>query len=195
MDNEKIISSDSLKVFKLKEALNFGLTRRAISKKVLNGEFLKLSHGIYLNLKANLPAEHIDFISAAFKFGKDSIISGLTALFYHNLIDQAPQQVWVIVPKNMRTNDNKYRLIRSNIISKYGVEHHKDFKICDINRTIAEAFKYSSKIGIRIAVSAIVRAVKDQKTTLSEIMKTARKLDYDKSIKKHWETIVGMLET
>lgn len=195
MKSKKIILDDSLKVFRLKEALSLGLTRRIISKKILAGEFLKLSHGIYLNLKADLPADHVDFISATFKFGENSIISGLTALFYHNLIDQAPQQVWVIVPQNMRTIDKKYRLIRSNKISEYGVEHHKNFRICDINRTIAEAFKYSSKIGIRIAISAIARAVKDQKTTLSEIMKTARKLDYEQSIKKHWETVIGMLET
>jgi predicted transcriptional regulator of viral defense system len=194
MKEKKKKTSGSLKVFKLKEALDVGLTRRTILKKVLNGEFLKLSHGVYLNLEADLPVDYIDFIAAISKFGENSVIGGLTALYYHNLIEQVPQQVWVIVPQNTRTTEKKYRLIRSKKTSGYGIEHHKEFRICDIDRSIAEAFKYSSKIGIRVAISATVRAIKDKKTTLTEIMKAARKLNYEKSIKKHWETIVGVLE-
>ena len=151
--------SNHLRIFSLREALQTGLTRRTISKKVSNGEFLKIGHGIYLNTQAKIPFEYIDFILAHHKFGSHSIIGGLSALFYHGLIEQAPQQIWVIVPQNIRTKEQKYRLIRTKIVSEKEVEITRFFRITNLNRSIVEAFQYSSKIGIRQAIFAIVKEI------------------------------------
>lgn len=182
-------------LFTLKEALSAGLTRRDISKMVDNSELLRLAHGLYLNTKNKVSSEHIDFIAAQYKFGERSLIGGLSALFYHGLTDQPPQQVWVIVPPETRTIESKYRLIRTKGSLDLGIEKLDLFRISDINRTIAEAFKFAAKIGIRTAVSATVKAIKEKKTTLPQIMKVARELGYENAIRKHWETIAGMVET
>lgn len=192
--NQKIASSMPLKIFKFKEALDRGLTRRTISRKIKTGEFLRLSHGLYLNVNTDLPIEHIDFIVAQNKFGEKSVICGLTSLFYHGLIEQAPQQIWVMVPQEIRTRDKKYRVIRAKTVKEYGIVPNHPFRICDINRSIVEAFNYSTKIGIRTAMSAIVRAIKEKQTTMPEIMNTARELGLQNPIKRHWESIIGMME-
>ena len=194
MKNKDGKQMTNLTIFNLKGALNKGLTHRIIAKKTSDGEFLKLSHGLYLNLKANIPFEQIDFIAANYKFGKKSIIGGLTALFYHGLLEHPPQQIWVIVPQDLRTTEKKYRLIRKKKIIEFAIEKHKYFRICDINRAIVEGFQYSKKIGIRTAIFATVKAIREKKTTLSKIMETAKKLECENSIKSYWEIIVGALE-
>ena len=73
--------SNHLHIFSLREALQTGLTRRTISKKVSNGEFLKISHGIYVNTQAKIPFEHIDFILAHYKFGPHSIMGDYLHFF------------------------------------------------------------------------------------------------------------------
>ena len=184
----------SYQIDTLKRALDLGLTRSAFSKKISNGSFVKVGHGQYFNLNSNIPAEHIEFFVACRKFGKNSVIAGLSALFYHGLIDQAPQQIWLTVPHEKRTNDKKYRLIRTRKIYECGIENNKYFKICDINRAIVESFRYSAKTGSQIAFNAIIRAVKDKKTTISEILRMAEALECENIIKKHIETIAVILE-
>ena len=63
-----------------------------------------------------------------------------------------------------------------------------------MNRAVVDAFRYSSKIGTRTAFTSAVRAITDKKTTVSEILKTAKNLECEKMMKKHINTILGMLE-
>ncbi len=182
-------------LFSREEALNAGLSRRELDRKVKEHRLLRLAHGLYLDTTADISAEYVDFIAAQYMFGETAIIGGLTALFYHGLIDQPPQQIWVIVPSSTRTKDRKYRLIRTTARRDTGIEKHEYFQICDINRTIAEAFKFATKIGTIHAISAASRAIKEKKTTLPEIMAEARLLGYEKAVLKYWDAIVGIVET
>ncbi|HRZ78454.1 MAG TPA: hypothetical protein P5044_00475 [bacterium] len=184
----------SYQIATLKHALDSGSTRAAFSKKISKGSFVKVGHGQYFNLNSNIPAEQVEFFVACRKFGENSVVAGLSALFYHGLIDQPPQQIWLIVPHEKRTNEKKYRLIRARKTYEYGIETNQYFRICDINRAIVESFRYSAKTGLRIAFTAVVRAVKEKKTTMPEILKMAKTLECENMVKKHIETILGMLE-
>lgn len=192
-DAEAILSKNkSFSMLTIKESAKYGLSRRTISKKVKSGEIIKMEHGIYVN--SAISPEELDFFVACQKFGDDSVIGGLSALFFHELIDQPPEQVWVIVPVGIKTIQRKYRLVRTKNIYEFGIENHKYFRVLDINRTIVESFRFSSKTGLRTAFTATVRAVKEKKTTLAEIMKMAKIIQCENTLKKHWETIVGILE-
>jgi len=182
-------------VMSFKEALSYFITRRAVAKMVVEGKLLKGGRGIYLNPKAKGHSNGmLDFILCQKKFGKVSFITGLSALFHFGLIFQPPAQVWVTVPQEMRTTDNKYRLLRVKSISPFGIDDYNDFRMATIERAIVEAFKYATKIGIRTAISALILAIKDGKTTLKKVMEMADKLEHGQSIKRYWELIVGALE-
>lgn len=181
-------------LFTLEKALNAGIMRKELARMVQKQQVLRLAHGLYLDTTAEIPAENIDFIAAQYKFGKNSAIGGLTALFHHGLIDQAPQQIWVIVPPEVRTKDRRYRLIRTQGRLDIGCEQHELFRICTIERTIAEAFRFASKIGLINAIAATTRAIKEKKTTFPKIMAMARELGYENAILKHWESIAGIVE-
>lgn len=181
-------------IFSLEAAAKAGITRRELAEKVRKKEILRLARGIYLDATAGFLPEHIDFIATQHKFGKNAVIGGLTALFYHGLIEQPPQQIWVVVPPATRTTDRRYRLIRTKGPLDIGIEEHDLFRICDIDRTIVEAFRFSAKMGLQNAVAAAIRAIKERKTTFPKIMAMARAMGYESAILKHGETLSGMME-
>lgn len=183
----------TLGIFQLNDAKKAGISQPTLSRMVAQGNILRLGHGLYMHPDSFVSPEEQDYVQACSKFGSHSIIGGLTALFYYGLIDKVPTQVWVIVPQSKRTVDSRYRLIRMKNLSPVGVETHKLFRITTIERTLVEGLQYSSKIGIRTAISAIRRAVTEKKTTLAKIMTMAQKLNLENVVKKHWETINGSI--
>ena len=102
---------------------------------------------------------------------------------------QVVEQIWVLVPPNIKTNSPRYRCIRVKTNLRIGIERHKQFAVTNIERTILEAFRYSSKIGLDVAVRAARFALKKKLTTASKIMKQAKELKMEKFIVRHWEAI------
>ncbi|MFH1728754.1 MAG: hypothetical protein ABIA04_10095 [Pseudomonadota bacterium] len=186
----------NLGVFCIEDAKKLGISWSTLYRMYQKEEIIKLSRGLYIHPGCNnISIEERDFITSYKKFGNKSIIAGFTALFYHGLIEQVPSQIWITVPHNIKTTDSKYRLIRAKKISMIGVENKKYYKITNIERTLVESLRYSSKIGIRTSISAILKAINEKKTNLSKIMKMAKALGYENVIKKYWETIIGSIET
>ncbi len=180
--------------FSVSEAYKAGISKSTLSRLVSRKIIFRVGHGIYFHPESNISPEEQDYIKACLKFGEDAVIGGITALFYHHLIEQVPHVIWVIVPQKKQTRDKFYRLIRVKSVKKEGIEKHKYFKITNIERTIVEAFVYKNKIGIRIAMQAITKAIKEGKTDLNKIMKMAKTLGYEKIMQKHWESIIGALQ-
>lgn len=191
---KKVPQKHYLGVFTYQDAINQGMTRREIDNKLKSGIYVKLSRGQYIDMEALIPLEQIDFVVSYYKFKKKSVISGLTALFYHGLIEQAPHQIWLMVPESARTTEKKYRLIRTKKVSQKAIIDFEYFKIANIERSIVEAFKYSPKVGIRTAVTALVSAIKANKTTMTKIMNTAKEMGLEKPLRTHWELIIGAIE-
>ncbi|HDT11468.1 MAG TPA: hypothetical protein ENN58_01880 [bacterium] len=181
-------------IFTLKQAKGLGFSIKQIKSGVSDGTFLRVGHGLYINSDSDIPAEDIDFFVACKKFGEDSFIGGLSALFYYGLIDSPPQQIWVVVEHTKRTVEKKYKLIRTRKKYEWGIIQKEYFRICNVNRAVVDAFRYSSKIGLRTAFAVAVRAISDNMTTVSEILKIAEKLECEKMMKKQIDTVIGMLE-
>jgi predicted transcriptional regulator of viral defense system len=106
------------------------------------------------------------------------------------LIEQVPNQLWMIVPQECKTRISLYRIIRSKTPSNVGIEDHGHYRITSIERTLVEALKYANKIGLRTAIGAIRVAIKDGKTTEVKIGRMAEKLKMKSILVKYWETFV-----
>ena len=184
-------------VFGVSQAQEAGISKSTLSRLAAKNEVLRLGHGLYLHPNSKISRiapEERDYAQACAKFGTDSVIGGLTALSYFGLLEQVPEQIWVIVPQTKQTRDKKYRLIRVKYLSHIGIEKHKVFRITNLERSLVETLGYSSKIGIRTVLIAIRRAVHDKQTTLEKLMDMAKKLGVENILKKHWETMIASLE-
>ena len=188
--NKKLDQLKKLEIFRLSDAKKNGISYPTLFRLVANEKIISLGAGFYLHPESGIPPEERDYSIACAKFGKDSAIGGMTALFYYNLIEQIPNQIWVIVYSSKKTTNPLYKLLRTKTDPTIGVEKHKTFKITNLERTIVEAFRYSTKIGLRIALYAARKALIEKRTSIKKIHQQAESLGLTNFIDKHWESII-----
>jgi len=179
-----------LGLFGLADAKRLGVSQPTLSRWVAAGKVRRVSAGLYVHPDADISAEELEFAVACVKFGAESTIGGLTALYNYGLIEQVPQRVWVIVPENVKSSDPLYRCIRARTDPRIGVEHRGNFRITSLERTLVEAFRYSSKIGLRVALRATRTALAEKRTTLQKILRQAKALGLETFVERHWEALV-----
>ncbi len=183
-----------LGVFRIADAKRIGISQATLSRLVTAGKIERIGSGMYLHPKSSLPPEDRDFAVACARFGSKSAVGGLTALFHYKLIEQVPQSIWMIVPKTKQNRDSLYRIIRIKKNNPFGIENHGHYRITNLERTLVEAIRYSNKIGLRTAIRATQKALLEKRTTLEKIMKIARRLHLENSVKKYWEPLIAGVE-
>jgi len=168
-----------------------GISQPTLSRLVANGKILRLSYGVYAHPDLKISPEEIDFAVACARFGPMSAIGGLSALFHYGLTDQPPSQIWVIAPSNKSDHNSLYRAIRLNVLTKAGIDSFKFYRITNIERTIIECLRFSSKIGQRVGIYAARTALERRLTTQKKLEEMARNLDEYPTLEKFWEAIVA----
>lgn len=179
-----------LGAFTLAQAKELGIRQQSLSRLVQKERLRRIGRGLYLHPKAHVNRE-IEFQIACLKFGPDAAIGGLSALFYYNLTEQAPEQTWVVVPSEKITAQRGYRLVRTKIRLDKGVLNRKGHRIVSIERAIIEGLKIASKIGERTAIKAARDAIRDKRTTLPKIGKMAKDLELDSVLTKYLDAIIA----
>lgn len=191
MDSSQISKLKRFGVFTLKQAKAVGVEQPTLSRLVKKGFIQRVGRGLYLHPKTKMPLDTVDFQMACAKFGAESAIGGLSALFHYNLTDQAPNQIWVIVPSEKKSKEKLYRPIRTKSKSKAGILVKDGYRITDIERTLVEALKLSSKIGERTAIGAIRTAISKKMTNEVKIGKMAKALGLESVFRRYFEVIVA----
>lgn len=181
--------------FTLDDARSVGISHPTLLRLVKRGKVTRLARGLYSVAGLEPIGETADYAVATKKLGPKAVIGGLTALSHYELIDEVPTQLWVLVPPSIRTTDKKYRLLRTKRNLTIGIEKTAHYRIVSIERALVDALLYSTKIGLRIATTAIVRAIRDGKTTESKLFSIAKKLDALSVLESRWEIILGGLKT
>ena len=179
----------STPLFRLADAIKLGFSQPTIARAVARGELIRLEHDLYRHpeSKLNLAAE--EYAVACAHFGSEAAIAGLTALFHYSLTDQAPRQIWINVPTRKRTRNPRYRLLRTQIATDVGVVSEEFFRITTIERTLVEALRHATKIGLETALRACRQSFIDEKTTPQRVLQMARDLGIETSVLRYWESI------
>lgn len=176
-------------VFRTADAINSGISQPTVSRLAMKGVLVRLEHGLYHHKDADIDLSTLDFCVACTRLGADSLIGGLTALFHYVLIPQVPQQTWVMVPHKNQGKFPQYRIMHTKHDPKVGVEDHGHYRIVTIERAIVEAFRYSTKMGYQIALTAARTALQEEKTSEKKIYETAKQLSLWQIMVKNWEAI------
>ena len=183
-----------LGVFSAKQAYDFGYGKSALFRLVESGVLERVDRGFYYHVESNISPEDIDFAFACAKFGKNSTIGALSALSFYNLTNKVPSKIWVMVGTEVKSHSSRFRLLRTQSVFNIGVKQHKFFRITSIERTLVEALRYSTKVGLSTAISACRRALNSEMTTEKKILNMAEKLDFKQFVIRHWEAITGYYE-
>lgn len=179
----------SLGLFKTEDAVAAGVSQPTISRLARDGHIVRLEHGYYHHKDTNIDHTTSEFVIACRRLGEEAIIGGLTALFYYGLIEQVPQQLWIMLPHVHKGKDPSYRIIHTKHDSKVGVNQLEAYRIVTIERAIIEAFRYASKIGYKTALTAARNALALGKTDEAKIYETAKALNLWKVMEKQWEIL------
>lgn len=180
-------------IFTLAQANELGISQQSLSKLIKQEKIKRIERGVFLHPEAELDREY-DFQIACAKLGSEAVIGGLSALFHYNLIEQAPKQIWVLVPPHKIIRHHSYRLFRTKIPLDKGVVTGHGFKVVTLERAIMEAFKLASKIGERTAIHACRVAIQRKQTTIKKIGMMAKELGLDSYLTKYFEAIIGAIQ-
>lgn len=178
----------SLGLFKVRAAEKLGLSQQDLSRLTKNGVLIRAGRGVYFHWEANI-TDDVEFRVACLKFGPKSVIGGLSALFHYNLIEQVPEQTWVLVSPTVHTKESRYRLTRTKADLGIGVLVKPGYRILTIERALLEGLRLASKIGERTAIGAVRRAFAQRLTTEAKLGRTAKELGLISTVAKFSEAI------
>jgi predicted transcriptional regulator of viral defense system len=189
MEQNQVSKLKRIGIFTLAQAKVVGVSQQKISSLVATGVLKRVARGIYLHHEAEIN-EDVSFQITCAKFGRDSAIGGLTALFHYNLTEQVPGQVWVLVPPERRSNVRGYKLIRTKTKLTHGIVVGKGYRIASVERAVLEGLKFITKIGERTAIKAARDALLKKQTSELKLARTARELGLESVLIKYLEVIV-----
>jgi predicted transcriptional regulator of viral defense system len=174
--------------FTTAQAKKLGLSQSTLSRLIQDGRIRRIGRGLYLHPKA-LVIREIDFQIACEKFGPQSAVGGLSALFYYNLIEQVPTQTWVIVPPEVSSRNRLFRLVRTKTDVTTSIVAKDRYRIVSLERALIEGLKFSSKIGERVALKAVRTALTNKQTSEAKLGKMAEALNLKNVLYRYFEAI------
>ena len=149
---------------------------RRLSQK---GLLVRVARGTYIAADSEVTARHT--LALAAKLVPGGIVCLLSALNFHGIGNQLPRKVWLAM-------DRKAAVPRVDIPIKVvcfsgealteGVESHEiegvNVKVFSPAKTVADCFKYRNKIGVDVAVEALVECRAQHKASVEDIWHCAK---------------------
>ena len=157
-----------------------GIPREYLIRLYRQGKLNRLGRGIYTLPDANV-TEHHSYAEVA-KRVPGSVICLLTALVFHGITSQSPASVWIALRKGARTpalTSPSLRIVRlSGPSLTEGIENHQvegvPIRVYSAEKTVADCFKFRSKIGLDVAIEALKDSLHQKKATIDEIYRYAK---------------------
>ncbi|WP_192250413.1 type IV toxin-antitoxin system AbiEi family antitoxin domain-containing protein [Mesorhizobium silamurunense] len=144
------------------------------------GDLVRLGRGLYQD--SSHVGEHIGHnLAEAARLVPNGVISLISALRHHELTTQLPHAVWMTIPHKDRipnTRNLKIEIVRATgealtaaieLVTIEGVP----VPIYGVAKTVADCFKHRRHVGEDVAIEALRDALKQRKTTVSELMRFA----------------------
>ncbi len=144
------------------------------------GELVRLGRGLYQDPERVGEDVAHDLAEAA-RLVPNGVVSLVSALRHHELTTQLPHAVWMTIPHKARTPNVqglRLEIVRATgDVLTAGVQHIRvegvDVPIYGVAKTVADCFKHRRHIGEDVAIEALRDALRQRKTTASELMKYA----------------------
>ena len=161
-----------------------------------DGKIEKIGKGLYRLVGDNI-GSHPDYLIASLQTSK-GVICLVSALYFHGATNEIPRFVDIAIPTGSRANKIKYPPVKFYRFSQNtwmaGVEKHEieghSVKIYGLAKTVADCFKFRSRIGLNVAREALKVAITEKKVKPKDIMEYAKMCRVDRIIKPILETML-----
>ena len=143
----------------------------ALSRLVGEGQLERVGRGIYRAATRQVTEHHgLLLASVAVPAG---VVCLLSALSFHSVGTQVPQEVWIAVDRRAARPGG--RAVR----------------VYNLAKTLADAFKYRNKIGTDVAVEALRQSLAERKVSPAEIDRYSRICRVERVMRPYLEALAG----
>ena len=157
-----------------------GFHKATLNALTRSGQIRKVDRGFY-RLSSGTSLSNPDLVAVSVK-APNAVVCLISALYFHEATDEIPRQVYLAVPEGSRSYRIKYPPVQFYHFSqnswKAGIEEHKmdgyTVRIYNLAKTIADCFKFRSKVGVDVAHKALTNAVLERHVAPAEIMRYAK---------------------
>ena len=158
----------------------YGIPREHLRRLYEKGQLDRPSRGVYV-LADSSPNEREGLIQACKRVPK-GVVCLISALQFHSLTTQHPFEVWLALPHKAWQPTDGYpplRIVRfSGDALNYGIKEHAirgvAVRVFTPAKTVADCFKFRSKIGLEVAREALRDCWKQKKATMDELWEAAK---------------------
>jgi predicted transcriptional regulator of viral defense system len=122
-----------------------------------------------------------------------------TALLFHNIGTQLPREVWLAVPRGTRVPSFAFPPVRVTRIAPalfdLGIEEHRIegsvVRVYSVARTVVDCFRFRNKVGLDVAMEALIEARRSRRLDMNEVDRVAKALRVDRVMRPYLEMLVG----
>lgn len=157
-----------------------GLSRQRIKELADAGKLLRLGRGLY-SLPDSPVTENHDLAQIAARVPQ-GVVCLTSALQFHGLTTASPWQIYLLLPRGARSPRIEHPplalVYASEVSYSAGIEEEVVegvlVKVTSIAKTVADCFKYRSKVGLDVALEALKQTLQERRATRAQIRKFAQ---------------------
>ena len=167
-------------MLRVRDLIRQGIHPENLRRLCQRGALVRVQRGLYALPGADVTAQHS--LAEASKLVPAGVVCLLSALRFHEMGTQSPHEIWMALnPKASmpRPKMVPLRVVRfSGAALTEGIEQHKiegvTVKVYSPAKTVADCFKYRSKVGLDVALEALRECLKDRRASIDELQRYAK---------------------
>jgi len=166
-------------ILRVRDLAEHGIHPEYLRRLCAAGVLERSGRGLY-RLANNDYSANVTLLEAARRVPR-GVICLLTALRVHEVGTQLPHEVWMMIERRAalpRTNYPQIRFLRASGeaftagVGNLTIDRVK-VPIYNVPKTVADCFKYRSKIGLDVALEALRESLRERRATVDELWKYA----------------------
>jgi predicted transcriptional regulator of viral defense system len=154
--------------------------RNYLGRLVRAGRLERVGRGLYSSAE-HPPSENRTLLEVCRKVPQ-AVICLASALRFHELTTENPFEVWIALKPGAWSPRTEYPPIRVVRVSgdalTFGVAEHlvegTKIKVYSPAKTVADCFKFRSKIGTELSIQALRECFREKKATMDELWEAAK---------------------
>jgi predicted transcriptional regulator of viral defense system len=184
-------------VIRARDVASEGIHTGTLTRMVRIGALEKIGAGRYRLTSS--PASESHSLVLACNLVPSSVVCLSTALLFHNLGTQLPREVWLAVPRGTRVPSTAFPPVRVTRIAPalfgLGIEEHRIeggvVRVYSVARTVVDCFRFRNKVGLDVAMEALIEARRSRRLDMNELERVAKTLRVDRVMRPYLEMLVA----
>ncbi|WP_241665718.1 type IV toxin-antitoxin system AbiEi family antitoxin domain-containing protein [Prescottella subtropica] len=125
-------------VVSLAQAVEAGMSTTAVDRRVSGGDWRRLDRGVFIRADRTHTAA-VELRAAVLGAGADACAFGPSAAWWHGLLDRAPREQWVTVPRGRCLQRQTPCRVRRRTLHRLDVSTVRSLRVTSLPLTVLEA--------------------------------------------------------